>query len=186
MTSNIDDFNTLLQYLVGEFLKNHSFEGKLNDQRDDLLNEARIAAWKAIGDFDEDRKVKLSTWITSSVKWHLGHLYDKSSANKRGVLSELTDCEEDAPIAESQEIHDLEFLLSMKAVLTDEEFAVFDMRFVQDFSLGEIQKSLGLTRRGVESCLHHICQKYLSLEENLTRNLTQMQLRHKWLESSHE
>ena len=181
MDNNLEDFNYLLLYLVGDFIKS---KGVDYAKKDHLLNEARIAAWKAIGDFKEEKMVKISTFITTCVKNHLTNVSIEISKNDQRS-KDAKEAAPDDPYHTRRSGHtldDLEFLLTMKSLLTPHEFTVFEMRFVQDCSLVEIQKSFDMNRREVEKCLRSILQKYSSLEENLNQTLTQRQHQTKWLE----
>ena len=47
---------------------------------EDLFQEGSIAVLKAQESFDENKNIKMETWIYNSIKWHLGRLVE---ANKK-------------------------------------------------------------------------------------------------------
>lgn len=179
---DLEDYNFLIQGLVNQFIKKKKLSFKDKDQ---FLNEARLAAWKAIGDFKQEKMVKITTYISTCVNNHLINVSKEKSRNDRR-LKEAIQVSTETPVYQKNSIEDLEFVLSMKSILTAQEFSVFEMRFIQDCPVSEIRKLLGLTQREVEKCIYHICHLYLSIEENLNKNLTQIQLQNSWLENSQE
>ena len=181
----MENYDHLLIYLVNEFIKR---KGIKDADREQFLNEARVAAWKAVTDFQVEKNVKITTYISTCVNNHLSNVNKERSRSKKRFIraKESSKIDYYHTRRSGQSIEDFEFTLTMKALLTEREFQVFELRFVQDCQSTEIQKALGVGAREVEKCLSSIVAKYQSLEQSLQENLTQIQLRNRWLESSQE
>ena len=89
------------------------------------------------------------------------------------------------PEAESYSTEDdLNFSLTMKELLSVDEYRVFYMHFVEDRSETEIARLLKVSRKKVSTCLHRILRLYLSVEQNHHQISTQRRLAEKWLDDS--
>jgi RNA polymerase sigma factor (sigma-70 family) len=170
------ELNQLLWYLVHRHVKRDRAHA-LNVE-DDLFNEARFVAETAIATYDITKKTKLSSYIAACVKNHFSNLKDK---DHRRIHFEYADGDAESVYSP---FNQTEFEASMKKVLSEDEFAIFYLRYYEDTSVLQIAALLKKTRREVTQCLHHISAKYLSLGKNLDRTLTQRRLTEKFLDST--
>jgi RNA polymerase sigma factor (sigma-70 family) len=181
----LENYNFLLVHLVNDFIKRR---GLKSADRNAFLNEARVAAWKAIGDYKEEKLVKITTYISTCVNNHLSNVNKELSKNNQRA-KEAKDASPEDPYhtrRSGKTVEDLEFVMTMRAVLTPHQFNLFEMRFIQDCSLVEIQRAFDMSPREVEKCLTEIIKKYLQMEEDLKQHVTKRQLQSRWLEKETE
>lgn len=165
----------LLWHIVKKFEDTGSYS------KDDLFQEARIAATIALAEYDVNKKTKISTYIYSHVYGHLKNL-------RRSYISERKrekDYSEVFTLLDSfNEIEFVEFILTMKKILNEKEYAVFVLHFAKGFTVEETAKLLKTAKMGVVACSRVIRHKLRLLEKNLHQNLTQTRLQSSWLEDS--
>jgi len=138
------------------------------------MSEAKAAAAFAIREYNVNKKASLTTFVYECVK---NRLIDVTKAKEPDFIYELP---EETYTTED----DLNFSLTMRGLLSPEEYAIFYMRFVEDYSEREIALKLKTHRKRVKECLHRILQRYLSIEKNHHRISTQRRLAAKWLDDS--
>ena len=171
-----DSIVRLLWHIVSEF------ENKTGSYtKDDLFQEARIAAAIAMAKYDASKKTKISTYIYSHVSGHLRNL-------KRSLIAETrreeSYTESMSLLRHDNDIETLEFVLTMKKILSNKEYAVLILHFVKGHTLQETAKILKTAKQGVVECSRVILRKYELLEKSLRQGLTQTRLQSSWLEAS--
>jgi len=144
---------------------------------DDVFSIVKEAVIFSISKFDTTRNVKLSTYINQIIRNKISDINDRESYRSTEEL--------DFDIETERTSHDdYEFLQTMRAILTDNEYKVFHLHFVEDYTPKEIREILSLTRYEVEKCLDHIMQKFKSLEESRLEILTKRSQQDRFLNCS--
>lgn len=137
---------------------------------DDVLNEARIAAWKAVAQYQTGGKAKIETYIFQSVK---NKMIDLERHSKRLKYSMIEANEHIEDICEVS--YDLDHLVQMKQVLSQDEFElVTSIRAgggVRAF-IRELCRTTGMknsaVKEEVSECLLRIQRKLTSSEPSQT------------------
>jgi RNA polymerase sigma factor (sigma-70 family) len=163
--------DALLWSLVKRFTKAN---GK--NTPDDYMSEARAAAVFAIRHYDKRKNDSLEAYVVECVKNRLIDLRRKDKNEDKNSY--------DLPEGSVNEESNIHFSLTMKQLLSPDEYGVFVQHFVEDRSASEIARGLKVHKRKVLACLDLICRKYELIETNHRRISTQRQLTVKWLESS--
>jgi len=172
----VEDYD-LSDALLWTLVKKFSRQTKKHTT-EDLMSEARAAAAFAIREYRKDKKASMESFIFECVK---NRLSDVVKANE---LDLVFDGESHQMESSYSTEDDINFSLSMKELLTPDEFVVFHMRFVEDYSEREIAKILKTPKGRISKCLHRILLQYLSIEKNHHQILTQRKLAERWLEDS--
>lgn len=144
---------------------------------DDVFSIVKEAVIFSISKFDITKNVKLSTYVTQIVRNQISKINEKESYRSTVSL--------DFDIETEKSSHDeYEFLQTMRAILTDNEYKVFHLHFVEDYTPKEIKENCNITRYEVEKCLDHIMQKFKSLEESRLGILTKRSQQDRFLNCS--
>lgn len=172
----IEEYNGMLWYLVRKFTAK---DKTINEQ--DLMQEARIAAMVAISKYDSKKSASLKTFISRCVQNRLMDVCNRKvlQASKEPLPFEIL--EENGG---EYTLEDVEFDLTMRALLSSLEYKVYYKSFVEDKSERDIMREMSLTRHGVRRCLHHILRSYQSIVESRNKVSTQLRLQENWLVSS--
>lgn len=150
----------------------HKYAARLLAERpneyDDVMNEARIAAWRALERYDGSRQVKVETFIFNCVRNKMFDLAKHARRLGRNIATSHEDLdsfsEEDADVAHG---------ILMKQVLSADELNLLTCirkgggasKFV--YEVGRITRvRTEEARKEVVSCLHHIHLKLTSIEPN--------------------
>lgn len=174
----LDQYSSMLWHLVNQF-------GSYERNKEDLFQEAQIAAFTAIAKYDASKKASIRTFVYRCVKAKLVDIQRDSMAKKRqGKVVPLEDAGELEGTAYNT-IEDVEFNLTMKALLNKAEYRVYFMCFVEDKSLRDVSSELNVSLRKAHQCYQSILLKFASLEESHTRHLMRRGLQEKWLDASH-
>lgn len=136
----------------------------------------------AISKYDASKSTSLKTFVFECVRNKLEDLARREDASPNFELE--ADTRNALEGTEFDNIADVEFDLTMKALLTDLEYSVYFKSYVEEYSERETSAELGITRRRVRECLHHILAKFKSLESSRDKILTQIELQKRWLEPS--
>ena len=136
------------------------------NEYDDVMNEARIAAWRAIERYDDSRNVKIETFIFNCVKNKMFDLAKHSRRLKNNLATPDEDIDQHSDADEGQS---LEQGILLKQVLSEDELNFITsvrrgggvVSFVNELSRMTGMKSSEATRE-VSECLHHIQHKLKS------------------------
>ena len=143
---------------------------------DDVFSIVKEAVVFSVAKFDATKNVKLSTYITQIIRNQI------IAINKRESYRSTDSLDFEVEVEASYD--EYEFLQTMRAILTDGEYKVFHLHFVEDYTAKEIREILSITRYEVEKCLDHIMQKFKSLEENRLEILTKRTQQDRFLNCS--
>ena len=185
------DLDTVVWHLVRKFVQRCKKDFDLRadyGKEEDFFSQARIAALVAVANYDAKKKVKLSTFVFGCVENKLKDMYDyermRICENDHDSLDYLSEEEvpEEKYASPLTDIADVEFDLTMRAILTKEEYELYFEHFVLGKSMREIGGDSKTKRRGLRECSQRILRKYMSLEENRDRVLIQRSLQNKWLD----
>lgn len=175
--SGIEEFESMIWHLV-----HRHFQSNLN--REELMQEARVAAFTAIAKYDASKKASLRTFVFQCVRNHILNL----------THPKLKDAVEIVPLDEVMmnelegtaynTIEDVEFNLTMKKLLNKLEYEVYFKCFVEDKGLKTVSSELEVSFRRAHQCYQSILQKFSSLAENQHKILTRRELQNKWLAAS--
>ena len=136
---------------------------------DDFINEARIAAWRALENYQVGHATKVETFIVRCIKNRMIDIRRYTLRKTRPSLH-YTDQQLLAQVADvgplAGRTDEVDGRLSLRAVLDDEEFTVLS-HLTQGGDLGDListrcrMKSLGKneSRGEVVACLHRIKRK---------------------------
>lgn len=159
--------DALLWSLVKKFVND-------SNEPDDLMSEARAAAYYAVTKYKKTKKTKLSTFVFKCVKNRLLDITKK----KRVTLEPY---EEEGSYDTEDDLH---FAISMRQLLNPTEYRVYQLSINESRKEQEVMEILNLTRRKVRACLCRIFAKYQSIETSHHRVSTQRRLTSKWLVNS--
>lgn len=146
------------------------YAAKLLAQRpneyDDVMNEARIAAWRAIERYDAAKQTKIETFIFNCVRNKMFDLAKHAGRLGRNLDSPVEDIDQHAG---DDDTPSLDHGILLKQVLSEDELAFITsvrrgggvVAFVQELSRMTGMKSSEATRE-VSECLHHIQHKLKS------------------------
>lgn len=122
LNRTLREHETLIRKTALRYAKRFAL-GQFGDN-DDFVNEARIAAWRAIEAYREGRKAKLETFISVCIKRRMIDLRRHALRKSRGQLvclgldiEPLVDAVERA-LPDDEEVEDS---LTLRAILDDEE-----------------------------------------------------------------
>ena len=146
---------------------------------EDVFSIVKSAVIFSIGKFDATRNVKLTTFVTQIIRNQIKDINKNESYRSTESLDENFDIE-----TERSSVDEYEFLQTMQAILDNNEYKVFCLHFVEDYSPKEIREILSITRYEVEKCLDHIMQKFKLLEESRLRILTKRTQQDRFLDCS--
>jgi RNA polymerase sigma factor (sigma-70 family) len=135
----------LLRYLVAKVAR-----GAPSWRRAELLQDARIYAWKALSSYREGRGASLETWVTSQVTWRLRAGLFEARRRDPGVvpLEEVAYKVPDlAPTPETSTLRS-ERHARMRAVVSGRQWEVLEGRLAGG-SLEEVGAQLGICRERV-------------------------------------
>ena len=141
------------------------------------MSEARAAAAFAVIKYDKRKAASLETFVYACVKNRLTDI-----ARKEKKSPSLIFTEDDFHQGSILSTDDIDFALTMKKLLSPIEYEVFHHSFVEDCSQSEVSKILQIPRAEVRKCFFHIRRKYLLIEKNHHRILTQRAHTSRWLE----
>jgi DNA-directed RNA polymerase specialized sigma subunit len=113
--------------IVDSFYRRNNLLRHINNTREDLLSEARIAALIAIRRYDSSRKVKLNTYVGSCVKNRLKDLNREAYCSKRGIYDPLADMSGVMESFSDTTINVVQLRLDTRKMLSSEEYEFFSM-----------------------------------------------------------
>lgn len=177
------DFNLdgLIWTLVGKFIKRNRIEKHLNSTTEDLFSEARLAAIIAITKYDSTKQTKLSTWIYDCVQNHLLDIADKECGrNEAAEFVELAPEEIEEIEDDSKRSENFEFIMSMKSILSAEEYALFMLHFVEDIPISVIVKNNVSSHKKARNLREAILGKYKTVCDYRVKARTQISLQREW------
>lgn len=176
--SELDQFTSMLWHLV-------NYYGVNERAKEDLFQEAQIAAFTAIAKYDATKKASMRTFVYRCVKAKLVDIQRDAMAQKRTAqIVPLEDVMSELEGTAYNTIEDVEFNLTMKALLTHAEYRVYFLCFVEDKTLRDISSEMKCSLRRAHQCYQSILRKFALLEESHTRLLTRRGLQEKWLDVS--
>jgi len=73
------EIENTIGYTVSYFIRTHA----LKQPREDLIAEARLAAWRAVKTYDETKNAKLKTYVVNCVSNRLRDLRRRETAKRR-------------------------------------------------------------------------------------------------------
>ena len=178
-TTSVDEqlktFEPLLKAVVGSFVDRRDY-----DETADALNEARIAAWKAIITYQKNKKAKLSHYISSCVRNRMVDLKRRKVPSLRyfSTLNPEADLNLELDrVTSFNPFNCIEFDLTCRDLLTDEEYNLFKEYYVYGYTYQEIianrnggiemVKSKSKLEGDLRSCLRLIKQRLKSEEDSL-------------------
>ena len=173
--NGIEDFTNMIWHLVSRHLS------KSNLNHEELMQEARIAAFTAIAKYDASKKASLRTFVYRCVE---NHILKVARDNQRVEMVPLDDVSNELEGTAYNTIEDVEFNLTMKKLLTKVEYDVYFKCFVEDKGLKTVSSELGISFRRSHQCYHHILSKFASLVESHHQILIRRELQNKWLDAS--
>lgn len=168
------DLDSLLWALVNKF---RTAQGNGLDIQD-LFSEARVTAYTAIQKYKKQKDAKLQTYIYQCVSNRLKDIYRRKKRN----IVDIADAPE---LSEEDNFEDIQFILTMRGILTSVEFRIFYSMFVESKNVREISEEETMRPGEVRKCVARICAKYLSLEKSQVKFLTQKKLQENWLGGFH-
>jgi DNA-directed RNA polymerase specialized sigma24 family protein len=187
MINNEIDIDALVWYHIHKFIRENDVEGHLN-QKDDLYSEARITALRAVAKFDAKKGAKLSTFIFECVKNYFKDRSDYESIRPHqfeSLHTENEDGDHEERFCGITDSRDIEFDLTMRAILTKNEYDLYYKKIVMGYSIREIASTV--KEREVLSCtFQSILRKFESLEKSQEQILTRRSHQDKWLNASQD
>lgn len=150
------------------------YAAKLLSQRpneyEDIMNEARIAAWRAIERYDESYKVKIETFIFNCVK---NKMFDLARYSNRLSRNLITPNDNDVEEESSDDEPSVEHGILLKQVLSEDELNLITcirrgggvVNFVGELSRRTGMKTSEATKE-ISECLHHIQHKLKLQDQN--------------------
>lgn len=143
--------------------------------RDDVIQEAMIALFKAIQAFDTEKQTTFAAFVKTTTQNHMIDSIRKSEAKNNRVLSDAVSIEnmkffiedeqsEDFGIHE-EELQDLLSNESFKANFSDLEWQVLNLRLFK-LSYNDIAKELDVKEKVVDNALQRIKQKLNNIFKN--------------------
>ena len=136
------------------------------DSKEDALQQARLVTMIAMKKFDSD-KARFTTFLWRCLHNHFCNAA-KANSNRREKLSSEIE-------ASFNNVAELEHDLTMKMLLTQNEYAVYFKLFVAGYSKREVAaqlskrtgKSLTISLKEVDECSSRIFRKYKFQDKNL-------------------
>lgn len=143
--------------------------------RDDVIQEAMIALFKAIQAFDTDKQTSFAAFVKTTTQNHMIDSIRKSEAKNNRVLSDAVSIEnmkffiedeqsEDFGIYE-EELQDLLSNEEFKSNFSDLEWQVLNLRLIK-LSYNDIGKELDVKEKVVDNALQRIKQKLNNIFKN--------------------
>jgi RNA polymerase sigma factor (sigma-70 family) len=123
---------------------------RFGGNRDDLIQEACLAAWIAIDEFDESRGVKLWTFIERCIYFRLLTVWNTSKRHARTPAIGLVFDEADNHRNESEEA--LAFADLIEGKIRPRDAEVLRLLCVEGYTLEEIGKQQGCSRQAINLC----------------------------------
>jgi RNA polymerase sigma factor (sigma-70 family) len=140
------------------------------NEYDDVMNEARIAAWRAIERYNVERKTKIETFIFNCVRNKMIDLARHANRLGRNLTVPVEDVDQHGDDSASAQIdHDI----LLKQVLSEDELSFIDalrrgggvVRFISELGRMTGVKSDEATKE-VSECLHRIQRKLESQDQS--------------------
>jgi len=150
----LQKYTPLVESLVNRATVNWDW-GRHKNSRDDVRSEVSIAVWKAFLTYRITNKVKLSSYICSCVKNRLRDLNKEAVRLKNPALDFVED-ESDNYL--HCPFDNVDFDLSCRQLLTDEEYKLFKSVTVYGYSINELSETRTQNRK-IKSMLEVICFK---------------------------
>jgi len=178
----------LLRYIVKKYL-----ERLVNDDRsayrfDDLLQEARIAAWRAVMSHDENKRSKVSTYMGTCATNKMRDLVRKVNRLKNPSYTPIEDIHLEKVDESIEQQYDLKNMsVTLEKFLETDHYKYIEKIINEDFTLDEILKyAMGLhgsdpddgrrhrrkCRDEVVSCLSQVQQALELSAKSLTSRST--------------
>lgn len=143
--------------------------------RDDVIQEAMIALFKAIQAFDTKKQTSFAGFVKTTTQNHLIDSIRKSEAKNNRVLNDAVSIEnmkffiedeqnEDFGIHE-EELQDLLSNEEFKSNFSDLEWRVLNLRLIK-LSYNDIAKELDVKEKVVDNALQRIKQKLKNIFKN--------------------
>lgn len=143
--------------------------------RDDVIQEAMIALFKAIQAFDTKKQTSFAGFVKTTTQNHLIDSIRKSEAKNNRVLNDAVSIEnmkffiedeqnEDFGIHE-EELQDLLSNEEFKSNFSDLEWQVLNLRLIK-LSYNDIAKELDVKEKVVDNALQRIKQKLKNIFKN--------------------
>ncbi len=143
--------------------------------RDDVIQEAMIALFKAIQAFDTEKQTSFAAFVKTTTQNHMIDSIRKSEAKNNRVLSDAVSIEnmnffiedeqsEDFGIYE-EELQDLLSNEEFKSNFSDLEWQVLNLRLIK-LSYNDIGKELDVKEKVVDNALQRIKQKLNNIFKN--------------------
>jgi RNA polymerase sigma factor (sigma-70 family) len=143
-----------LNYIVNKYVRQYSLaaEDTFGWTQDDLMQHIRVILWKGLATFDESKKFKVTTYLSTILYYQMGN-FSKACQSDKNTNSKIYCPDTIYPSEEIVDHHTAEewcaYVQSFKALesrLTEKEKKVLVSHLVDGDSLSKMEKKLKVTR----------------------------------------
>lgn len=128
---------------------------------EDYIQEARIAAFKAIKNYRQDRKTKVSTFVYNCVENRFKDMHRYAMRKKRPTLYFYDDFFVENFASENFYYDDYDRInreITVRKILNGEEYELY-LRIMQGYRIYEIEKHSNKKKNELKECFTRILQK---------------------------
>ena len=155
-------------YLINSITRSYNFWG--GDESDDIHQEATLAFWKAIKDYDPS-KAKFSTYACTCIKNRVLNVARQLGGEKHKIINEGISLVDELQVLAPSEPEDIvignenraELLVKVQGALSEFEYRVFLLFFVEGRNYRAIAQDLRVEQKAVDNALQRVKTKLKKL-----------------------